>query len=101
MVNYELVLVLPGNLEKSALSSLRSNLNKILTTVKAKLLKEEDWGVKKMAYPIKKTNLGQYLFWQIAIDQATIKELHRLFNFETKLLRYMLLKIPAPAEKTK
>jgi small subunit ribosomal protein S6 len=99
MVNYELVLVLPGNTEQSAPSTLRANLKKILATVKAKLLKEEDWGVKKMAYPIKKTNLGQYLFWQIAIDSDKIKELHRLLNFETKLLRYMLLKIPAEAKK--
>jgi len=93
MVNYELVLVLPGNIEKSALLTLSTNLKKILKTVEATLVKEEGWGVKKMAYPIKKTNLGQYLFWQIEIKTNKIKELHRLLNFETKLLRYMLLKI--------
>lgn len=93
MIKYELVLVLPGNLEKNSLSTLEANLKKILTTIKAKVIKAEDWGVKKMAYPIKKTDLGQYLFWEIEIDQSKIKELHRLLNFETKLLRYMLLKI--------
>lgn len=93
MIKYELVLVLPGNLEKNSLSTLEANLKKILTTIKAKLIKAEDWGVKKMAYPIKRTDLGQYLFWEIEIDRSKIKELHRLLNFETKLLRYMLLKI--------
>lgn len=93
MEKYELVLVLPGNTEKSSQTTLQTNLKKVLATIKAKLVKEEDWGVKKMAYPIKKTELGQYLFWHIQIDKAKIKELHRLLNFETKLLRYMLLKI--------
>ena len=93
MEKYELVLVLPGNTEQPSQTTLAANLKKILTTTKAKLVKEEDWGVKKMAYPIKKTDLGQYLFWYIEIDKAKIKELHRLLNFETKLLRYMLLKI--------
>ena len=101
MVNYELVLVLPGNLEKQDLLNLNASLKKILTTLKFKLLKEDDWGIKRMAYPIKRVNLGQYLFWTIGVDQSKIKELSRLLNFETKLLRYMLLKIPAPAEKTK
>lgn len=93
MVKYELVLVLPGSLEKPSQSTLATNLKKILTTVKAKIVKEEDWGVKKLAYPIKKKVLGQYLFWHIEIDKNKIKELHRLLNFETKLLRYLLLKI--------
>ena len=93
MIKYELVLVLPGNLEKNSLSTLEANLKKILSTVKAKLVKAEDWGTKKLAYPIKRTNLGQYYFWQIEIEGSKIKELHRLLNFETKLLRYMLLKI--------
>lgn len=93
MEKYELVLVLPGNTEKPSQTTLQTNLKKVLATVKASLVKEEDWGVKKMAYPIKKTELGHYLFWLVDIDKAKIKELHRLLNFETKLLRYMLLKI--------
>jgi small subunit ribosomal protein S6 len=99
MTKYELVLVLPGNLEKNSLISLSANLKKIIEAVKAKILKEENWGVKKMAYPIKKTLLGQYLFWEIEIENSKIKELRRLLNFETKLLRYMLLKIQAKAKK--
>ena len=96
MVKHELVLVLPGNLEKENLLSLRANLKKILTSVKAKVVKETDWGVKKMSYPIKKTDLGLYLFWDLEIENDQIQELNRLLNFETGLLRYVLLKIPAP-----
>ncbi len=99
MVNHELVLVLPGNLEKEKLLSLRANLKKILTTVKAKVLKETDWGVKKLTYPIKKTNMGLYLFWNLEIDKDKIQELNRLLNFETGLLRYMLLKVEAKAQE--
>lgn len=95
MINYELVLVLPGNLEKENLSSLTTGLKKIVATVDGKILKEEDWGVKKMAYQIKKTDLGDYLFWNVEIPKNKIKELNQLLNFETRLLRYMLLKIAA------
>ncbi len=93
MEKYELVLVLPGNPEKSRRSSLEANLKKILTTTKTGLLGKQDWGVKKMAYPIKKSDMGLYWFWQIEIEKTKIKELRRLLNFETDLLRYLLLKI--------
>jgi len=95
MTKYELVLVLPGNTENDSQLSLIQSLKKIIATVKGKILKEEDWGVKKMAYPIKKTDLGSYNFWQVELPNDKLKELNRLLNFETRLLRYMLLKIPA------
>lgn len=95
MSKYELVLVLPGNLEKEGLLSLLGDLKKITNTVDAKLLKEEDWGVKKLSYPIKKNQLGAYYFWQLELPLEKLKEMHQLLNFETRLLRYMLLKIPS------
>lgn len=94
MVKYELVLVLPGNSEKEKLLTITAKLQKIISSLGGKILKEDDWGVKRMSYPIKKNYLGSYSFWTLSLNKDKFKELNRLLNFETELLRYMLLKIP-------
>lgn len=95
MIKYELVLVLPGGFDEKKLLSLSAKIKDIIKGVSAKIIKEADWGTKKLAYPIKKSKIGQYFFWELDIPQQNIKELHRLFNFETDILRYMLLKVKA------
>jgi len=93
MAKYELVLVMPGNFEKEQLQSLSQKIKTIITNVKGSIKQEDDWEVKKLAYPINKNKLGHYFIWQIELPGDQINETRRLFNFETNLLRYLLLKV--------
>ena len=65
----------------------------ILTSLKIKVDKEEAWGKKSLAYPINKLLSLYYFNWQIDSEEHNIKELKKQFNFEEKLVRYLLLKI--------
>ncbi len=93
MTTYELMLILPGSLEVEERTNFSQKIKKILTTVKARLIKEEELGVRRLLYPVKRESAGYYFLLTVAIDKKEIKELRRLLNFETKLLRYMLLKV--------
>lgn len=93
MTKYELVLVMPGNFEKEKLQSLSQKIKTIITNVKGVIKQDDDWGVKKLAYPIQKNKLGHYYIWQVELPGDQIKEIRRLMNFENDLLRYLLLKV--------
>ncbi len=93
MEHYELVLLVPAHGDKEVTSQLVHKIKEILSEVEAKLVKETDWGVKRMAYAINKQMNAQYLLWEVAIKKGSIREMHRLLNFETQLLRYVLLKV--------
>ncbi|MFA6005975.1 MAG: 30S ribosomal protein S6 [Patescibacteria group bacterium] len=93
MTKYELVIVLPGNLEKDNSDKLSQKIKKTVATAGATIVKETDWGVKHLAYPVKHETNGHYFIWDIEIATNAIRELRRLLNFETELLRYLLLKV--------
>lgn len=93
MTKYELVIVLPGSLEKDSSENLSQKLKKTVQSVGGKVVSEIDWGVKHLAYPVKHEQSGRYMIWTLEIPKPAIKELRTLLNFETGLLRYLLLTV--------
>lgn len=84
-MKYELTLLLP---EKEEVKSVKD----ILLSEKAKIEKEEEWGQKTLAYPIKKHERAFYFLWSIDMDDKRISEVKKKLTFNEKLLRYLLLK---------
>ena len=84
-MKYTLTFLLNGEEELKTLKSL-------LESFKAKLVKEEDWGEKNLAYQIRKLYRSHYYHWQFEIDDEKINELRRKLDFDEKLVRYLLLK---------
>ena len=79
MRTYELVLVLRPSLKEA-------DRKKLLGTVKewlgkeVKVAKENDWGQKALAYPIKKEEAGYYYMWEL--EGETFPD-----GFETRLIQ--------------
>jgi small subunit ribosomal protein S6 len=75
--------------EEEELKTLKS----LLESFKAKIVKEEDWGDKKLAYQIKKFQNAHYYHWEIEMNDKKVNELKRKLDFDEKLIRYLLLKL--------
>lgn len=83
-MNYELTFLLN---EESELGSIK----KLIESLSGKILEEEAWGNKTLAYPIKKLKTANFYKWKIDIDGKNISELSKKLNFNEKLIRYLLL----------
>ncbi|MFN4212823.1 MAG: 30S ribosomal protein S6 [Microgenomates group bacterium] len=66
-------------------------IKQLLTLEEGKLLKEEKWGEKTLAYQIKKNRTAFFYNWLIEIPQNKIGSFRKKLNFEEKILRYLLL----------
>jgi len=55
---------------------------------------EEVWGLRDLAYSIKKQDQGFYIVMDVNLDPSTIKEMDRAFRLETEILRHLLIKLP-------
>ncbi|OGK12497.1 30S ribosomal protein S6 [Candidatus Roizmanbacteria bacterium RIFCSPHIGHO2_02_FULL_37_15] len=86
MPNYELTLLLSDEEELK-------NIKDLINSLKGKIEKEEKWGGKTLAYPIKKNTSSNYYHWLLNLDQNNISELKKKLNFNEKLIRYLLLKM--------
>lgn len=84
MNQYELIFLLN---EESELGPIK----KIIESHSGKILEEESWGKKTLAYPIKKLRTANYYSWKLEIDAKNISELRKKLNFNEKLIRYLLL----------
>ena len=68
------------------------NLKKLFVLEKVKILSEEKWGKRTLVYPVKKCKSAYYITLSLELDQKIAAELKRKFDFEEKLLRYLLIK---------
>lgn len=85
MAQYELTFLLNEEAELK-------NLKALITSLEGKVTKEDKWGERELAYPIKKNSSAVYYNWQLSIDEGKINEFKKKLNFTDKMIRYLLLK---------
>ncbi|OGE64819.1 30S ribosomal protein S6 [Candidatus Daviesbacteria bacterium RIFCSPLOWO2_02_FULL_36_7] len=89
MNNYNLTLVLKPGLEEKARLELLESLKKKF----AKVEKEDLWGQRSLAYPIKKQTLGYYVHFVIEAEPKIAKELDKTLRSEEDILRYLFVRV--------
>jgi small subunit ribosomal protein S6 len=60
----------------------------------------DDWGIRKLAYPIKKSARGRYYYLRFDGGSALIAELERRLRLDDKVLRYQSVNITDLPERT-
>lgn len=86
MSQYSLTFLLNEEAELKVLKDLIASLGGVIK-------KEEKWGEKTLAYPIKNLKSAHYYQWQMEIEKNKILELKKLLNYNEKLIRYLLLAV--------
>ncbi|MCR4561723.1 MAG: 30S ribosomal protein S6 [Bacilli bacterium] len=89
MKKYELMYILNANLDEAARKDEIAKLQKILEDNKAKVTKTEEWGVKELAYPIKKQSKGYYVILKVTAEEA-LNEFDRLAKLDNNVLRHLI-----------
>lgn len=67
------------------------NVKELIESLKGKVVKEEKWGEKTLAYSIKKNHTALFYNFLFEIDKKSVAELKKKLNFNDKILRYLLL----------
>ena len=62
---YEFTFVTKGDLPETERNKVLSGYEEILAREGGEVIKKADWGNKKLAYPIKKTFRGSYMFYDL------------------------------------
>jgi len=92
MTNYEIMLVVDGNMSEADANAVSADMQKLLKGVKN--LKETKMGLKKMAYKIGKCSQAYYFVLNFACENATIiKEFNRLALIEKAILRHLIINL--------
>lgn len=92
MNSYYLTLVLKPDIEEKERKTLLDSMVKKLTGEAGKVEKEDLWGVKDLAYPIKKQTKGFYAHFEINADPKIVTGLDKVLKVEEDVLRYLLVR---------
>jgi len=90
---YETIFIVQPELVDDELKGLTTKVQDVVTTMKGDLRKLDDWGLRKLAYPIDKFNRGRYFYLRSDGDAAMIAELERRLRLDDKVIRYQTVKL--------
>lgn len=89
--NYELVIVLDGKATAAKKKASLEKVEKFIKTLDGKIIDMLDWGVKDLAYPIKKVMSGAYTIFQVELPALAAKTVNEKLRLEDDILRYLLM----------
>ncbi len=92
MNNYYLTLVLKPDMDEKERKTLLDSMTKKLTGEDGKVSKEDLWGNKDLAYPIKRQTKGYVAHFEITADPKNAKTIDKLLKVEEDILRYLLVR---------
>lgn len=93
MANYESVLIARQDLGASQVSNIVSDLSDIIKKEGGEVVRVDNWGLKNLAYRIKKNRKGHYVVMNIAAPANAIAEFERIMRFNEDIIRYITVKV--------
>ncbi|MBR6355858.1 MAG: 30S ribosomal protein S6 [Alphaproteobacteria bacterium] len=93
MANYESVLIARQDLGAAQVNTLVSELSEVIKKEGGEVVKIDNWGLKNLAYRIKKNRKGHYVLLNIVAPASAISEYERLIRLNEDVIRYMTVKV--------
>jgi small subunit ribosomal protein S6 len=92
MQQYELTVLIHPDLE-SKIDDQVAEVTTLITDNGGKVVKQDNWGKKKLAYSIKREDFAIYLAFDLELPAAAPLKISNVLNISDYALRYLLVKV--------
>lgn len=93
MNRYETVFIATPVLSEQQVQELVGKFRGVITENGGKLVHEEDWGLRKLAYPIQKKSTGFYFLMEFESDGPIIEKLETQYRRDERVIRFLTFKM--------
>lgn len=90
---YEIVFIIRPDIDDAATKEAIERAEATITDAGGQLLERDDWGKRKLAYPINKHTKGHYVLLNIVAPPTLILELERKFRIDDRVIRFLSVKL--------
>ena len=90
---YETVFIATPVLSESQMKEAVAKFKKIITDSKGEIVYEEDWGLKKLAYPIQNKKSGFYHLFEFTGPGEVITPYEQEFKRDERIMRFLTVKL--------
>ncbi len=93
MNHYETVFILTPVLSDVQMKEAVDKVKDVITSANGTIVNEENWGLRKLAYPIQKKSTGFYTLIEFDAEPTTIKKLETQFRRDERMLRWLTFRL--------
>jgi small subunit ribosomal protein S6 len=94
MINqYETVFIATPVLSDAQFKEVVSKFSELVSAQGGEMMHEEDWGLKKLAYPIQKKSTGFYHLMEFKADSSFIEKLETQYRRDERIIRFLTFKL--------
>lgn len=90
MREYEVIFIVRPDLDENAFGEVINRVKAWITDSGGEVKKIDQWGKKKLAYPVRKQIEGQYVLMNVAIAPQFCFQLERNLRFLEPVLRFFI-----------
>jgi small subunit ribosomal protein S6 len=91
MKNYETLIVVTPLLSEEQMKEVIAKFKKVLTDNGAEIVAEDNWGLKKLAYPIQKKTTGFYHLTEFKASGELINKLEVEYKRDERIMRFLTI----------
>ena len=93
MIKYELMYIVDTSLEDAARKELIDRITALITGNGGEVEKVDEWGKRRLAYPINYKNEGYYVLVNFSSGSELPKEIERVLQISEDILRYLVIRL--------
>ena len=91
--NYETVFIMTPVLSDEQMKETVNKFQKFLVDKGATIINEDNWGLRKLAYPIQKKSTGFYSLLQFDAESTVVAAFETQFRRDERLLRFLSFRL--------
>jgi small subunit ribosomal protein S6 len=90
---YETIYIARPDLSEEQVEAVAAAIKGVVTGNGGDLVKEEDWGVKTLAYEVDHQSKGHYLLLQFRGGNDLLNELERNYRYNESIIKFMTIRV--------
>jgi len=90
---YESVFIARQDISAQDVDKLSEKFSKVVTDLQGKIIKKEYWGLRSLAYLLKKNRKGHYVMFGVDASPEAMAELQRQFSLSEDVIRNMTVRV--------
>jgi small subunit ribosomal protein S6 len=93
MRDYELTFIVRSQADDEALNSTIDKVKGWIEADGGSVTRVDQWGKRRLAYPIKKEHEGHYVFMLAQLDMAQVVKVERNLRLAEEILRFLFVRV--------